>query len=615
MMIYKTLLLIISLLPFDVLASSSDTASSHGFLASIGISIMAATVLAFLANRIKQPLILAYIAAGVVIGPEIGFGWIQSQHDIHVIAEMGLILLLFMIGLEMDLKKLKESGKSLITTGIFQFILCVAMGLGFFYLLGFTISEQSAFSYEILGIKIIGGSYDLLYLSICIGISSTTIVVKLLYEKYELDTIAGRITIGVLVFQDIWAIVVLGIQPNLANPEILAILWSFAKGGFLVLISLFITKYVLRMVFSQFATLPELILIASLGWCVAVCALADAFGLSLEMGALIAGAAISTFPYNLDVLAKIISIRDVFLTLFFVSLGMQVPDPLDNLGLVGIAIIVAIFLILTRFLSIFPILHALKNGHRVSLLVTINLSQISEFSLVIVALGLQYQHIGNDLLTIIVFTFVLTSIISTYMIQYSYVLQALLSKLLTKLGFKDIQNKVQEESMTIGKEIALLGFHRVASSLVREMEALDDKLKKKLVVVDFNPEVHFKLEAHSVKMIYGDISHLETLRHAGIEGVKIVISSVPDTLLKGTDNLRIIKKIQKICPHAKIIVTAESPSRALKMYAEGADYVLLPRLVVADHLIPVLREVLAGESRTLKEQEIEKLKSREEIIS
>lgn len=614
MMILKIVLFcLFSALPFEVFAGGGG--SSHGFLTSIGISIMAATVLAYLANRIKQPLILAYIAAGVAIGPEIGFGWVQSEHDIHMIAEMGLILLLFMIGLEMDLKKLRESGKSLITTGISQFILCVSMGLGFFYLLGFTISEQAVFHYTILGIEIIGGPYDLFYLAVCIGISSTTIVVKLLYEKYELDTTAGRITIGVLVFQDIWAIVVLGVQPSLANPEILTILWSFAKGGCLVLISLVISKYVLRMVFSQFADSPELILVASLGWCVMICSLAGAFGLSLEMGALIAGAAISTFPYNLDVLAKIISIRDVFLTLFFVSLGMQIPNPFDNLGLVGIAFIVAFFLIMTRFLSVFPILYHLKNGHRVSLLATINLSQISEFSLVIAALGLQYQHIGTDLLTIIVFTFVITSIISTYMIQYSYPLQVFLSKIITQLGFKDIQNKVREETMIAGREIALLGFHRIASSLVREMEELDEKLKKKMVVVDFNPEVHFKLEAHNVKMIYGDISHLETLRHAGIEGAKIVISSVPDTLLKGTDNLRIIKKIQKVCPYAKIIVTAESPSRALKMYSEGADYVLLPRLVMADHLIPILQKMLTEESVSLKAGEIEKLKFREEIIS
>ena len=300
------------------IAFASAESNGHGLLASIGISILSATVFAYIAHLTKQPLILAYIGAGIIIGPQIGFGWVQSESDIQVIAEMGLILLLFMIGLELDLKKLKESGKSLIITGIFQFILCVAMGLGFFYLLGFTIGNPQTLTYQIMGVPIIGGPYDLLYLAVCIGISSTTIVVKILHEKYELDTLAGRITLGVLVFQDIWAILVLGIQANLTNPAIFDILFSFVKGGILVVISLMISKYILGAVFKQLAQSPELVLVASLGWCVFICGLAGIFGLSLEMGALIAGAAISTFPYNLDVIAKIVSIRDFFITLFLV---------------------------------------------------------------------------------------------------------------------------------------------------------------------------------------------------------------------------------------------------------------------------------------------------------
>jgi Kef-type K+ transport system membrane component KefB len=600
--------------PITLLAGTPEMGQE--LLTSIGISILSATVLAYFAYLLKQPLILAYLAAGIVIGPQMGFGWIKSDHDIEIIAEIGLILLLFMIGLELDLKKLKESGRSLITTGIWQFILCVAMGLGYFYLLGFTISGQEHFEYEILGVKIIGGAYDLLYLAVCIGISSTTIVIKLLYEKFELDTLAGRITLGVLVFQDIWAIVVLGIQPNLANPEILTILWSFAKGGFLVVISLLISRYLLGKVFKQFAKLPELVLVASLGWCVLVCGIANSFGLSLEMGALIAGAAISTFPYNLDVIAKIVSIRDFFITLFFVALGMQIPNPLANPGILGIAILIAIFLIITRFFSVFPLLYFLNNGNRVSLLAAINLSQLSEFALVIASLGISNHHIGPDILTIIVFVFVITSIISTYMISYSHPLQARLSRLVATIGFKDIANAPQEDEPMIAKEIALLGFFRTASSLIKEMEELDSSLKAKLVVIDLNPIVHQKLQAHGVKVIYGDISHLETLHHAGIAHAKIVISSLPDTMLKGTDNLKIIRKMKKLCPHAKIIVTAESPFRALKMYHEGADYVLLPRVIVADHLIDILDGMLKGNlCELLKTNEIEKLHGREEIIN
>jgi Kef-type K+ transport system membrane component KefB len=598
-------------LTFPASVSAGGEGLDHDqLISSIGISILAATVMAFIGHFSKQPLLLAYIAAGVVIGPQIGLGFVSSKEDISVIAEIGLILLLFMIGLEIDMKKLKESGKTLILSGVLQFVLCVAFGLGFFQLLGYTVGS---------------GQYGLLYLAVCCALSSTAIVVKLLYAKFELDTLAGRITLGILVFQDIWAIVVLGIQPNLADPAILQILWSFAKGGMLVGFSLLISRYVLPKLFKSIAKVPELILVASLGWCFFVCALAGYFGLSKEMGALIAGIAISTFPYNLDVIAKVVSIRDFFVTLFFVALGMQIPNPLNNPSVLGLAAIAALFLVLSRFLTIYPLLYLLKNGNRVSLLTSINLANLSEFSLVIAALGLSAGHIGSDLLSLIIFTFVITSIAAPYLIKYSHPIQKTLSALLERVGFADIGSGMERTEAPGGKDIAVLGFFRIASSLIRGIEESveegaerSDHLKDKIVVVDFNPNVHQKLNSMGIRAIYGDISHMDTLHHAGIHDAKVVVSTIPDTVLVGTDNLRMIKQIQNICPHAKIVVTAESPARALKMYAEGADYVFLPRALAAEHLIPVLKDLLSDNKESverLKQLHIARLSAREEIIN
>jgi len=251
-------------LPDTVFAAGSDS-PSHTLIASIGMSILAATVLACLAHAAQQPLLLAYIAAGVLIGPKMGLGLVTSETDIHVISEIGLIILLFMIGLEIDMKKLKESGKSLILSGVFQFFLCTALGLGFFTLLGAWIGNNP---------------YHRFYLAACCALSSTTIVVKLLYGKFELDTLAGRLTLGILVFQDIWAIVMLGVQPNLANPDVVQILWSFAKGGMLIAASLLASQYLLPRLFHSVAKLPEIILVASLGWCFLVAGAANVLGLS-----------------------------------------------------------------------------------------------------------------------------------------------------------------------------------------------------------------------------------------------------------------------------------------------------------------------------------------------
>lgn len=601
--VFWTTLFILVAMP--LLAAENHESS---LVSSVGIAIIAATIMSFVGHLLKQPLLLAYIAAGVFIGPNIGFGLVANMNDIETIAHIGLILLLFLIGLEIDIKKLKESGKSLVISGFFQFIICVLLGMGFFYLLGYSIG---------------GGQYELFYLAACCALSSTAIVVKLLYGKFEIDTLAGRITLSILVFQDIWAIILLGIQPNLSDPQILTILFSFVKGAALVAVSLLLSKYVLPKLFRTVSKIPELVLVSSLGWCFFVCGLAGYLDLSLEMGALIAGISISTFPYNLDVMAKVVNIRDFFVTLFFVGLGMQIPNPLNNPGMLTTAAIVSIFLIGSRFFSVYPLLYLLKNGNRVSILTSINLSQISEFSLVITALGMKAGHISQNVMSVVIFVFVITSISSTYMIKYSDTLQKALNVLLQKIGLKDIGTHVDEEEEQSGREIAILGFHRTASSLVTEIMDMDNKaplarLKDKIVVVDFNPEVHSTLQTMGIKVIYGDISHIDTLHHAGIHDAKLVISTIPDSILVGTDNLKFIRHIKDISPRAKIIVTAESTQRALKMYAEGADYVFMPRILAAKNLVNMINEILSADSSRLKDivdNEIEVLKERNEIIS
>ncbi len=219
------------------------------------------------------------------------------------------------------------------------------------------------------------------------------IVVKLLYDKHELMTLPGRLTLGVLVFQDVWAILVLALQPSLMNPSAATLLASLAKGAALVVFSLAASRYLLPRLFALIAKVPELLLVTALAWCFLVSGVASALGLSREMGALIAGVGMSTFPYNLDVIAKVVNIRDFFVTLFFVALGMQIPMPTTATLAGGHR----------RFglprghplrSRSFPILLATRLGLRASLLPAINLAQMSEFSLVILALGLSLGHVS-----------------------------------------------------------------------------------------------------------------------------------------------------------------------------------------------------------------------------
>jgi Kef-type K+ transport system membrane component KefB len=573
-------------------------------LSSIGLCISIAAGLAFVAHRLRQPLLLAYLIAGVLIGPQIGFGLITDQESIRTVSEIGLILLLFIIGLEMDLHKLLAAGKPVILAGLLQFPLCVALGLLFFIPFGF---------------KLGGGDFGLLYVAICLAMSSTMIVVKLLYDKFELDTLPGRITLGVLIFQDIWAIVVLGVQPNLLDPQLAILAGSVLKGALLVGASLVISKLVLPYLFRSVAKIPELVLIGSLAWCFIMSAAADAAGLSREMGALIAGVSISTFPYNLDVVAKVVSIRDFFVTLFFVALGIQIPVPTG--GVLLLALCASLFLVASRLVVVFPILRALKLGHRASLLPAINLAQMSEFAMVIAALGVSYRHIDERTVSVLIFVFAITSVTSTYLIGYSHQLQELMVRGLDRLGLRDLggdEAEPRKDHGLAGKDVVLLGFFDEASALVHEYEmspqGRNHPVLQRLLVIDFNPDVHAELTRRGIACKYGDVSNMQTLHHADVHAATLVVSTIPDRILKGTDNLRLLRNARRLCPEARVIVTAVGPAAALRLYEAGADYVFVPRLQSAAQMAAIIEEGLASGFDELRRNAIERMEARDEVI-
>ena len=575
----------------------------NDLLSSIGICVGAAALLALVGWRLRQPLILAYLVTGVVIGPHV-LNFVKDLASIQTVAEIGLILLLFIIGLEIDLKKLASAGAPVLLTGALQVPICIALGWGFFYLIGVR-NTQSDFA--------------LLYLAACMSLSSTLVVVKLLYDKFELDTLPGRITLGVLVIQDLWAVGMLAVQPNLENPDLLPLAFSLWKGALLVVGGLAISKYILPNLFRAVAKAPELVLVSALAWCFFLAGIAQSIGLSREMGALIAGVSLSTFPYNLDVMAKAVSIRDFFVTLFFVALGMQIPVP--SLQVVELALAASAFVMLSR-LAVVPILYALRLGHRASIIPAINLAQVSEFSIVIASLGLARHQIDADVVTVVIITFAITSVISTYMINSSHTVQKVISTALKALRIKDLDSAtdVQEKSEGRQETVVFLGFFRDASSILHEFEHGADASSSKdflskLLVIDFNPRVMRELRNRGISCIYGDVAHADTLRHAGIEQAELVISSITDDILRGTDNLRMLKNIRAACPKARVMLTTEHIPQALSFYEAGADIVYLPRLHSAPQIAGILKRGLLDGFDKIRVEEIENLSQRREVLA
>ena len=544
-------------------------------LTAISVSIVAATVLALVARQLKQPLILGYIVGGALLGPHVGLGLVQDEVSIELISEMGLILLLFIIGLEISIPRLLQAGRTIVVTGLLQFPLCAALA---WFTFGGVGSER----------------YDRLYLAIALSLSSTLIVVKLLFDKFEMATLAGRITLGILIFQDFWAIAFLAVQPNLDHLQPGPLLRSVLAGMGLVLAAVVLSRYVLPTLFRSIARSTELVLLTSMAWCFVVAGVAGYAGLSKEMGALIAGMVIAGFPYGTEVTARLTGVRDFFITLFFVSLGLKAPVP--SARVVALSLAASLFIIASRLVVLPPLFALLRIDVRTAAVVAINLAQISEFSLVIITLGVGARHVGPEVAATVLFTLLVTSVLSTYGILFNHQIASGLARLAASLGLAQWAHRRApraddaEPPRRAEADVFFLGVSREGLAFVQHLERESPAMKARLVAIDFNPETLEQLQADGVECHYGDISNIETLRHAGVERARIVVSSVSDSFLKGIDNRTLVRVIRGLAPHARIVATADRLGDAEALYAEGAAYVIIPSALAGERLYQLLRD-------------------------
>jgi len=320
----------------------------------IGISLLVAGVLGVIFTRLKIPSIAAFLLAGILIGP-IGMKQVTDPENIDTIAQLGFILLLFLIGLEIDFKKILASGKSIILSGLLQYPLTILFGMG---------AVKLMLWLGIGGTVLSGSPHAALYMGVIIAGSSTLLVVKLFQENFELDTEPGRLALGMLIFQDIWVIVAIIIQPTIENPELSMIGMSFLG---ILLLSLFTVIVALSFVgraFAWIAKTPEMTLLGALAWCFIVVFVGVNLDLILEstyhrnyhmsvgpgMAALIAGASIANLPSSTEIITKVATVKDFFITLFFVALGVSIPAP-ESSDVMILAVILAIVAIVRQVRS------------------------------------------------------------------------------------------------------------------------------------------------------------------------------------------------------------------------------------------------------------------------
>ncbi len=545
--------------------------------ADIGASLLGAGALAVVFARIGIPSIAAFILAGVALGP-LCLQAIIDPGNIEAIAQIGFVLLLFVIGLEIDVPRILASGRTLLLAGALQFPLTMLFG----------ILVTKMLMWFGLGGILTEAPLSPLYVGVAISVSSSLLVVKLFQEHFQLDTRPGQISLIVLIFQDIWAIIVTLVQPSLDNPDLFKILNSFVGIGILIVIAVILSRLLANRAFSWIAKKPELVLLAAMSWCFAIMAVgesldhvAKAAGLDISlavgsgMAALIAGATIASSPYSVEIVTKVGLVKDFFVTLFFVGLGMSIPA-LTSWEVPLLAVGIAALAILARQVVFFPIFYLVGIDQRNAQVSATQLAQVSEFSLVIMFLGLELGHISQEFAAVVILAFVITAIATTPLFENAYKIHERLKGTLTRLGFREPHNDGEDA----GHEVVLgiLGVHRDASSFLAELERYKPELLKHTTIVDFNVALHDGMRELGAHVVYGDISNEEALLHAGIDRAQVVLCPISEDLLRGIDTAGLVRLVRHINPQARIIANAISLSTVEKIRAAGADIVYMPRL-------------------------------------
>jgi voltage-gated potassium channel Kch len=406
----------------------------------------------------------------------------------------------------------------------------------------------------------------------------------------------------------------LGVQPSLNDLRIGVLALSLIRVAALVATMFLVSRYLLPHLFVRVARLPELVLVGALAWCFFGTEFAEYLHLSREMGALIAGVSLSTFPYALDVTAKVTSLRDFFVTLFFVGIGMTIPLPTPEMLLM--ALVLSAFTIVSRFGTVVPPLFALGQGIRASIVPALNLSQVSEFSLVLLQLGVAAGHTGPEARDVAAYAFVLLGVLSTLAMMNSDRIARRAVRALKRVGVPDLDDRnLASDDGVDGARILFLGFFRTASSLIADLERDDPQLLGEIAVVDFNPVVFRNLRERGIKVQYGDISQRETLVHAGIAQADVLVSSIPDYLLKGITNERLVRLLRSLNPNAVIIAPADMMADVEPLYAAGANYVLMSRLTIARELREVLHAVREGKLQEKRAEADRNRTQRREVLA
>jgi len=556
----------------------------EGLIIVIGLMIIVAAAAALLMRLLKQPLLLGYVAAGILLGPA-AFGLITDAEPIALLSELGLILLMFVIGLELDLSRVKEVGMVSVVIGTLQVVI---------------VTFLTAFLTLLFGFSFLQG----VYIGLLIAFSSTLIVVKMLADKKELDSLHGELTLGVLVIQDVLAVLGLtllgtfkeeGAAAVSAFPTLVDVLAKFgvalpAEGGFSFLILLgnavlfslivyVVFKHLLPLISRDTASSSELLFLTALASAFIVSALAGFFQFSFAIGAFAAGIALSSTENSHEIVGRVKPLKDFFLILFFVTLGVQITPAslLDEFWLI-------IFLffggLIIKPVVTFFIMKFFRYNNRTSFMTSLHLAQIGEFGMVLIASGVAVGALTGGILTAAVLTTIITMTLATYAIKYSDPLYERVKQYLAPLD--DYFGTRPEETRNVPKryqpQTVIFGVTPVTKHIIGKLV----QQQQKILIVDHNPVKTAVYRKRGIPTMCSDAFNMDLYETVDFSKAEVIVSMLPvtdDRIMGPNGNIFLLKNVRKVNHEAVIIMSAPTEQWGRRLSLMGATIVLTPNIL------------------------------------
>jgi len=528
----------------------------------IGAIFVIAAALAMLVSRLRLPLVIAYIVTGILVGPSV-FALARSPEAFDAMSKIGVAFLLFTVGLGLNWRNVRDVGGIALATGVGQVIVTSLIGFGLGRLIGLDPVTS-------------------LYVAVAFSFSSTIIIVKLLSDKNELDTLYGRISVGFLLVQDFIAMFILlglgAIGTGASLPDVVT--QTLVKIGLLVPLLWATSTFLIPKIVAYAARSQELLFVFSIAWCFLVAGLLVWFGFGVEMGALVAGITLSGTVFEREINARIRSLRDFFLLIFFVVLGTHLDVASLSSVLVPTAVFSAYVLVCNPILAML-VMRALGYHPRTGFLSGTTVAQISEFSFIVIATGIALGHLDASVLTLATSVGLITIAISSFVIHHNDQIYEACRPLFRWLEPK----RMLAHERPLGRPFVktyLFGLHHIGSSALR---ALQD-IRQPFVVVDFDPTVIRELEEIGVPCAYGDAGDDGFLEELGIERANFIVSTIPEVSV----SMEILGYLRAKKFKGTVIVSARMPEEASKCYAAGATFVIIPTMLGGERLRELLAE-------------------------